>query len=416
MAKFETNQVDINGNGKVIIYQRSDLTSKKWHCRISVQGSTGYKRFSTKETDQRQAERVALDKYEELYFKVKRGGSLKGKSFKVVYEEYCDWVDATKTQRTGDHNKQVKRKVEKYGLSFFKTKSVDDITEGDLIEFMIHSKNLMKSVNGTEPSASTLRGIGTAHRELFQYAKSKGYIKEVLPIPVPSAEQNPRPDFTKEEWRTLTGFMRKWVNEPCKGTRSVGIDRKRHRERFYLQHYVLVMGNTGCRVGEMRSVKWHNLDRVVIEEGDERLLISVDGKTGKRQVVANAGVENFIKRLWDYRTEELGATPSLEEYVFCKPNGKFVQYYKGSFTRLLLDSGLRENNDGELRTLYSLRHTYATMRVNEVPVYQLAINMGTSVEMIENFYGHSRSSDSLFASTVTKGNQTSGSKVLPWSN
>ena len=114
--------------------------------------------------------------------------------------------------------------------------------------------------------------------------------------------------------------------------------------------------------------------------------------------------------------KELGTTPSLEEHVFCKPNGKFVQYYKGSFTRLLLDSGLRENNDGELRTLYSLRHTYATMRVNEVPVYQLAINMGTSVEMIENFYGHSRSSDSLFASTVTKGNQTSGSKVLPWSN
>ena len=52
--------------------------------------------------------------------------------------------------RIGGHNKRVKRKVEKYGLAFFNTKSVDDITEGDLIEFMIHSKKLMNSANGTE--------------------------------------------------------------------------------------------------------------------------------------------------------------------------------------------------------------------------------------------------------------------------
>ena len=40
---------------------------------VSVQGSTGYKIFPTKETNQRAAERVDLDKYEELYSKVKGG-------------------------------------------------------------------------------------------------------------------------------------------------------------------------------------------------------------------------------------------------------------------------------------------------------------------------------------------------------
>ena len=52
------------------------------------------------------------------------------------------------------------------------------------------------------------------------------------------------------------------------------------------------------------------------------------------------------------------------------------------------------------------------MRINEVPIYQLAINMGTSVEIIEDYYGHSRTSDSVFASKVTKGNQTSSGKFL----
>ena len=49
MSKFETNKVDVRGDGKVILYQRADGTSSpKWKCRISVNGSTGYKRFSTK--------------------------------------------------------------------------------------------------------------------------------------------------------------------------------------------------------------------------------------------------------------------------------------------------------------------------------------------------------------------------------
>ena len=49
MSKFETNKVDVRGDGKVILYQRADVTSSpKWNCRISVTGSTGYKRFSTK--------------------------------------------------------------------------------------------------------------------------------------------------------------------------------------------------------------------------------------------------------------------------------------------------------------------------------------------------------------------------------
>ena len=41
-------------------------------------------------------------------------------------------------------------------------------------------------------------------------------------------------------------------------------DKKRYRERFYVQHYILVMGNTGIRVGEMRNVCWNDLDRVVV--------------------------------------------------------------------------------------------------------------------------------------------------------
>ena len=266
-----------------------------------------------------------------------------------------------------------------------------------------------------EPASSSLRSSGFAVQDVFKFAKSKGYIKEIFDIPVPPLVRNPRPDFTKDEWKKLYTFMRKWVDEEIKQPHGKPyLNPRVQRERFYLQHYVLVMTNTGIRVGEMRKVQWKNLDRVIVTADDERLLISVDGKTGKRQVVANAGTENYIKRIYEFRTKELGKEPSKEEYIFCHTDGSFQRDFRGSFTRLMKDSGLWLSQDGDRRSPYSLRHTYATMRINEVPVYQLAVNMGTSVEMIEQYYGHSRTSDSVFASTVTKGNQQGSSKVLPF--
>ena len=62
----------------------------------------------------------------------------------------------------------------------------------------------------------------------------------------------------------------------------------------------------------------------------------------------------------------------------------------------------------------ALRHTYATMRINEVPIYQLAMNMGTSVEMIETYYSHARVKSKEFATTITQGNQKGGNKALPF--
>ena len=91
MPKFETNQIDLNNNGRVILYQRPDVKNPKWQCRISVAGSTGYKIISTRETDQSKAERIALAKYEKLYFKVRRCGFLKGRPFNVVVTQRKPW-------------------------------------------------------------------------------------------------------------------------------------------------------------------------------------------------------------------------------------------------------------------------------------------------------------------------------------
>jgi integrase len=55
------------------------------------------------------------------------------------------------------------------------------------------------------------------------------------------------------------------------------------------------------------------------------------------------------------------------------------------------DSGLDKNRDAKSkRTLYSLRHYYAhkVLLEGRFDVYTLATQMGTSVKMIEQHYGH----------------------------
>ena len=48
---------------------------------------------------------------------------------------------------------------------------------------------------------------------------------------------------------------------------------------------------------------------------------------------------------------------------------------------------LRTDLEGNNHTLYSLRHTYATLRIEEgAPHYLIAQNMGTSIEMLEKHY------------------------------
>jgi integrase len=51
---------------------------------------------------------------------------------------------------------------------------------------------------------------------------------------------------------------------------------------------------------------------------------------------------------------------------------------------------LHDTKMGKERTLYSLRHYYATMALTyeRMSIYTLAKNMGTSVLMIEQHYGH----------------------------
>ena len=66
------------------------------------------------------------------------------------------------------------------------------------------------------------------------------------------------------------------------------------------------------------------------------------------------------------------------------------------FNALLSTINLSENRDKEKYSLYSLRHFYAVMMIRRgVPIFDIARNMGTSVQIIDKYYGKQATSLAL---------------------
>src|SRR5436309_2783041 len=106
----------------------------------------------------------------------------------------------------------------------------------------------------------------------------------------------------------------------------------------------------------------------------------------------NAGVaaSSVAVYLATPHSEDQQAHTRPDDYVFCTEDRQISRtLYYSLVERLLLESGLQRSSSGARRSTYCFRHTYAAFRLTEgVDVYFLAKQMGTSVKMIEDHYGH----------------------------
>ncbi|MDP6255221.1 MAG: site-specific integrase, partial [Alphaproteobacteria bacterium] len=268
-------------------------------------------------------------------------------------------------------------------MTFFveekKNPKIDSLTQTDFEEYWIYRRN-HSTKNGEPfvPSNNTLRKECTLLNVMFAYAFERGYLLKELKIKRPPADKDVRrPAFSTSDYRKLVTGMRKRVREGWGA---------HWRDRFYLQQYVLILANCGVRLGELRNLTWDDVTRETYDEDETgtRVLLNVKGKTGIREVVCNKGTEVFFMRLYDHRKEELNSHPSTDSFVFCHKDGKPLGSMRKGFDNLLKDLNLTFDSMGRKRTLYSLRHTYATMRLSEeVSPYLLSKQMGTSVDMLE---------------------------------
>jgi integrase len=197
-----------------------------------------------------------------------------------------------------------------------------------------------------------------------------------------------RPTFTAKEYIKIYTNFETWTKKARKNNETL--------LRNVLANYILILANTGIRAGtEAMNLKWQH---IAIEDvkGQKMLTLYVSGKTNPRKVYAPASVAKYLNRIKEQYEDIKDLTfydlidKKLNKYVF-RINDKDATTKLGKvFARYLTSLDLLIDKETEqARTLYSIRHFYATkMLIKGISGDLLAEHMGTSPTMIKKHYGH----------------------------
>ena len=385
-------------DGAIYLFKRADYVKPTWFCRVKVPNSKGYVSCSTKTTDEHQAFAFANDLFNKTFLKVANGQDLHSKRVTVAIGEYVASIEAMGNIKSTMLTRiQFLRHTEKF-FGTIRIKEVTGATLADLNVWMVQNSRYGKM------ASNTVKRYSADVKAFMNWCLDRRYVDTLPRFPKQRMESNRRPHFDNKDWAKLTRHLREFVKSPIA---------KVVRDRTLLVNYVLILANTGIRVGEARTLKWRDLSQIPQGKGSNLppdIALFVKGKTGPRQVVARTPeVKIYLKRIIDLREAELGKKPDNDDYVFCNRDGTPVGSFKKSFESLLKSAGVETDSHGNKRTIYSLRHTYATFRLQEgVHQFILAKNMGTSTAMLEKHYGHT--SNVASAAELTKGGTFKGDK------
>ena len=367
-------------DGAIYLFVRSDYKKPTWFCRVKVPNSKGYVWRSTRTTDEHAAYAFANDLYNQSLVRVLTGNSANAKRLGPALEAYLKQFKPRHDQASVRNKSLLMTRL----TPFLRGKSFEDVSTALLSEV---TTELTKLSSKDRLSPNTVRRINSDLKHFLNWCVEEGHLAAVPRFPKIAGDQARRTHFNDADWRRLARYLREFVKVENKAVR---------RDRTMLVNYVLILANTGIRVGEARTLKWRDIRQIDGETEAGNIVLTVTGKTGLREVVARTSdVKTYLQRIYDLRVAELTSDekskPELpaDSLVFCHPDGLAIGSFKKSFQSLIRAAAVEQDSHGQKRTIYSLRHTYATFRLHEgVHQFTLARNMGTSVAMLEQFYGH----------------------------
>lgn len=188
------------------------------------------------------------------------------------------------------------------------------------------------------------------------------------------------------------------------------------RTRILFSKFVGIMTNTGLRPKEFLTLRWSDISDYKSSNGttDKKIVVihirAENAKTGvARNVVApvKRRLEVIRKSL-----EDIGYEIKPHDFILMNPQKKDrrAYHYRMFVERLhatLEQSGLAEEiqvRDKKI-SLYSFRHQYIAwrLRYGGVPIHLIAKNCGTSIQKIEQTYGHIETEKQVDVITMNQG-------------
>ena len=370
-------------DGEVVVYLRDD--SPYYQCRYKLADGSWH-RASTRKACIEFAVTVACELYDEARFRQRLGLAHRTHSIaQIAAETVAELRRDIDLGRGKVIYKDYIACIERYIAPYFAEKQLEQLTNADIAEFELWRNRQMRK----QPTHSTLNTFTSAWNRICSTAVARGWISERVPVPKLStmgAKSVPRPAFTRDEINYLLKFMETWIaGGRTAATREI---------KPLLRDYVEMLLYTGMRHGTeamgicLNNIEWHT------HKGVRYLRIWVSGKTGGRWLIAKHAAVDTLKRLQSRQMAlaKLGFDELLKakskHKIFAYSNGTQPHDLRGTFRQLMKDTGLLKDTEGQNRTLYSLRHTYATLELLEhgTDIHTLSKQMGNSAAMIERHY------------------------------
>ena len=292
---------------------------------------------------------------------------------------------------------------------------LSSIKQDALFEYATIRQNIKKCSMGTARNeTSTFNSmIKFGYRnKLIHFEKL--FFKEIV---IKADFVGRRDTFTEDEYDKLVRFMRSWSNiKNCNAwyrnndfgrterkTKLVWSAEHIHLERLMIRDYVLILANSGMRVGEAIQLTYgcvgnyerHNTDSEYEDKKKEQLLVEIEvlAKTSKVRKY-----RKFLSRGGQYfeRLKERQQHTNDEDLVFSM-NGKadIHDMRKRKYWEELMEGIGITNWEERKLSWYSLRHFFITQRVQSgVDVVSISQMCGTSVKHITDTYLHYRKEQS----------------------
>lgn len=371
-------------DGDVVLYLRPH--SSLWQVRYKL-FDRHWRCVSTKQRRLDWAMRVAGELYDRARFREEEGLPQATRRFDAIANTAIKQMELDIERGIKPMtNRDYIRAINKYLIPFFGKRMLNNIDVAAVREYEQWRNEKMKRV----PISSTLATHSSAFNKIIDLAIEQGWLSDKVPIARLSRKGrkgSARPAFTKYEVDALLSFMPAW----SMGGRNADANAM----RLLLRDYIEILLATGMRCGkESMNMMWKHIEWHVDGSTQQRYIrIWVSGKTGGRwligkHIAADAFARLAIRQGIGVDLDSAMASQSTQK-VFSLASGIQPVSLHTTFKWLMKESGLAKDAiTDRQRTLYSLRHTYATLALmdGQMDMHTVAKQMGTSIAMLEQHY------------------------------
>jgi integrase len=362
--------------------------SKKWQVHYKLENLKTWFRRSTDTADIKEASKIAERMWMKATFDLEEGRPVTSRKFKPVAEIVLHRLEAEIAAGTAKPSaRDYVSAIKLYLIPFYGLYNVDGIKPAVISEFHVWRRDKV----GRELSGSAQNNHNAALNLIFDEAIERGYLTayERPMTKNTGVESDRRAEFSHEELEAMMKYAAKFIDD--------GRTARTKIIRELLAIYVPFMAATGMRPGtEAEYLEWRHID-VEVRDGQPILHFRLQrGKRGARNFVAHNSCWLLLERLRQLSPDLSSMTleevlkKKIPKLLFRLSDGSVPDNWNKPFRQWLEDSELLNCPvTGKERSLYSLRHYYATQRLLEgIPIHDLAEQMGTSVLMITKHYSH----------------------------